>query len=121
MLTISKPLSAGQAETYHKEEFANAEENYYSEGDRIRGEWQVRGVAVSDMSTPTAFNRGRNVKAVNIEEFEPFVDADRAAEFLSIDRETIIRWARKGTIPGHPLGAGRLRPPSGCIASALRS
>jgi len=42
MLTISKPLSAGQARTYHKEEFANAQENYYSEGDRIRGEWQGR-------------------------------------------------------------------------------
>jgi conjugative relaxase-like TrwC/TraI family protein len=39
MLTISKPLSAGQAQTYHKEEFANAQENYYAEGDRIRGEW----------------------------------------------------------------------------------
>ena len=39
MLTISKPLSAGQAQTYHKEEFANAKENYYSEEDRIRGEW----------------------------------------------------------------------------------
>jgi conjugative relaxase-like TrwC/TraI family protein len=39
MLTISKPLSAGQAQTYHKEEFANAQENYYSEGDHIRGEW----------------------------------------------------------------------------------
>ena len=42
MLTISKPLSAGQAQTYHKEEFANARENYYSEGDRIRGEWHGR-------------------------------------------------------------------------------
>jgi conjugative relaxase-like TrwC/TraI family protein len=39
MLTISKPLSAAQAQAYHKEEFANAELNYYSEGDRIRGEW----------------------------------------------------------------------------------
>jgi conjugative relaxase-like TrwC/TraI family protein len=39
MLTISKPLSAGQARTYHQEEFSNAQENYYSEGDRIRGEW----------------------------------------------------------------------------------
>ena len=39
MLTISKPLSAGQAQTYHKEEFVNAKENYYSEDDRIRGEW----------------------------------------------------------------------------------
>ncbi len=42
MLTISKPLSTGQAQTYHKEEFANAQENYYSEGDRIRGEWHGR-------------------------------------------------------------------------------
>jgi conjugative relaxase-like TrwC/TraI family protein len=39
MLTISKPLSAGQALAYHHEEFSNAQENYYSEGDRIRGEW----------------------------------------------------------------------------------
>ncbi len=42
MLTISKPLSAGQAQTYHKEQFANAKENYYSEGDRISGEWHGR-------------------------------------------------------------------------------
>jgi conjugative relaxase-like TrwC/TraI family protein len=39
MLTISKPLSAGQAQAYHKEEFANAQGNYYTEGDRVRGEW----------------------------------------------------------------------------------
>ena len=39
MLTISKPLSTGQAQAYHKEEFVNAQDNYYTEGDRIRGEW----------------------------------------------------------------------------------
>jgi conjugative relaxase-like TrwC/TraI family protein len=39
MLTISKPLSARQAQTYHREEFENARENYYTEGERIRGEW----------------------------------------------------------------------------------
>ncbi len=39
MLTISKPLSSSQAQAYHKEQFANARENYYSEGDQIRGEW----------------------------------------------------------------------------------
>jgi conjugative relaxase-like TrwC/TraI family protein len=39
MLTVSKPLSAGQAQAYHKEEFANAQENYYTEADRIRGVW----------------------------------------------------------------------------------
>src|SRR5579863_6743347 len=42
MLTISKPLSSGQAQAYHKEEFANARDNYYSEGDRVRGEWHGR-------------------------------------------------------------------------------
>ena len=39
MLTISNPLSATQARTYHREEFANARENYYTEGERVRGEW----------------------------------------------------------------------------------
>src|ERR1700680_4056743 len=42
MLTISKPLSAGQAQTYHAEEFANARENYYTEADQLRGEWHGR-------------------------------------------------------------------------------
>lgn len=39
MLTISKPLSAGQAQRYHAEDFQNARENYYTSGDRIRGTW----------------------------------------------------------------------------------
>jgi conjugative relaxase-like TrwC/TraI family protein len=39
MLTISKPLSAGQARAYHAEEFGNARENYYTEGEQITGEW----------------------------------------------------------------------------------
>jgi conjugative relaxase-like TrwC/TraI family protein len=40
MLTLSKPISASQAQAYHKSEFANAKENYYTEGERVRGEWQ---------------------------------------------------------------------------------
>src|SRR5437588_10568885 len=40
MVTISKPLSAGQAQAYHKEEFTNARENYYTQGDQIHSEWQ---------------------------------------------------------------------------------
>src|SRR2546428_2168097 len=39
MLPISRPLSAGQAHRYHAEEFQNARDNYYTVGDRIRGEW----------------------------------------------------------------------------------
>ena len=37
MLTLSKPISAGQAQAYHRSEFANAKENYYTEGERGRG------------------------------------------------------------------------------------
>src|SRR5438093_11276467 len=39
MLTISKPLSAGQARRYHAEEFQNARDNYYTKGNVIRGAW----------------------------------------------------------------------------------
>jgi conjugative relaxase-like TrwC/TraI family protein len=39
MVSISKPISAGQAQAYHKEEFANARDNYYTESDRVHGEW----------------------------------------------------------------------------------
>ena len=42
MLTISNPLSASQAQAYHAEEFSNARENYYTQGDQIRGEWHGR-------------------------------------------------------------------------------
>src|SRR2546426_511313 len=42
MLTISKPLSAGQAQSYHAEEFSNSRENYYTEAEQIRGEWHGR-------------------------------------------------------------------------------
>jgi conjugative relaxase-like TrwC/TraI family protein len=39
MLTISKPLTSGQAQKYHQQEFSNSRENYYAEGERIKGEW----------------------------------------------------------------------------------
>ena len=40
MLTISKPLSSGQALTYHAKEFTSAEQNYWQQGDTILGQWQ---------------------------------------------------------------------------------
>jgi len=42
MLTISKPLSAGQAQTYHAKEFTSKEQNYWSQRGEIAGEWQGR-------------------------------------------------------------------------------
>jgi len=40
MLTLLKPISAGDAQAHHRPEFANAKENYYMEGERVRGHWQ---------------------------------------------------------------------------------
>jgi conjugative relaxase-like TrwC/TraI family protein len=42
MLTISKPLSACQAQTYHQKEFTAKEQNYWSQRGIISGEWQGR-------------------------------------------------------------------------------
>lgn len=40
MLTISKPLSASQAQNYHQKEFTAREQNYWSQRGEIAGEWQ---------------------------------------------------------------------------------
>jgi conjugative relaxase-like TrwC/TraI family protein len=45
MLTISKPLSAGQAQNYHQKEFTAKEQNYWSQRGVIAGEWQGRMAA----------------------------------------------------------------------------
>ena len=42
MLTISKPLSAGQAQSYHQKEFTATEQNYWSQRGVVAGEWQGR-------------------------------------------------------------------------------
>ena len=42
MLTISKPLSAGQAQSYHAKEFTAKEQNYWSQRGEIQCEWQGR-------------------------------------------------------------------------------
>jgi len=41
--------------------------------------------------------------------FEPYVDAHRAASFLAMPRRTLLDLARRGKLPGHPVGAGQRR------------
>ena len=40
---------------------------------------------------------------------ESFVDADEAAQFLSLTRRRILELARAGKLPGHPVGDGARR------------
>jgi excisionase family DNA binding protein len=37
---------------------------------------------------------------------EPYLDADRAADYLSISRKTLLKKARAGRLPAHPIGDG---------------
>lgn len=40
---------------------------------------------------------------------EPYVDPEQAAAFLNTNRLKVIRMARSGSLPAHPLGAGKRR------------
>ena len=63
MLTISKPLSSGQAQSYHKLEFTAESQSYYRQGDSVKGEWQGRLAArlgVAGEVSPFEFSRLAN-------------------------------------------------------------
>lgn len=38
---------------------------------------------------------------------EPYIEAGRAADYLSMSRKTLLKKARSGRLPGHPIGDGR--------------
>ena len=60
MLTISKPLSAGQAQTYHRQEYTSDAQSYYKEGDTVKGEWQGKLAASFGLAgevAPLEFSR----------------------------------------------------------------
>ena len=40
MLTISKALNSGQAQTYHQMEFTSSTQSYYTQDRAVAGEWQ---------------------------------------------------------------------------------
>ncbi|HEV2499329.1 MAG TPA: MobF family relaxase [Terriglobia bacterium] len=74
MLTISKPLSATQAQTYHAAEFTNAEQNYYTQPDQIRGEWQGK--------LAQAWNLTGDVKAEQFEKLAQGFHPETGAELV---------------------------------------
>jgi hypothetical protein len=46
---------------------------------------------------------------IYVEKFEHFVDAQAAAEFLSLKPRRILELARAGQLPGYPIGFGTRR------------
>jgi len=89
MLTISKPLSSGQAQSYHKLEFTSETQNYYKQGDAVKGEWQgtlaARLGLAGDVS-PLEFSRLAEGKNPTTE--EQMVKHRAAMEYKNADGTT---------------------------------
>ncbi len=51
----------------------------------------------------------RRPNGVPMELAEPFIDAAEAAAFIKLNRKTLLRLARKGSIPAHPLTGAKRR------------
>ena len=52
MIDLSKPLTVGQAHSYHQQEFANSEQRYYSQGNALAGELFGRLAAAWGLAGP---------------------------------------------------------------------
>ncbi len=60
MLTISKALNSGQAQTYHQMEFTSSTQSYYKQDGAVAGEWQGQLAAKMGLSgavSPEQFTR----------------------------------------------------------------
>jgi len=90
MLTISKSLSASQAQTYHKLDFASETQSYYRQGDTVQGEWQGQLAArfgLSGAVAPLEFQRLS--EGLHPDTEAPMVRSRAAFEYKNADGETI--------------------------------
>ena len=74
MLTVSKALSSGQAQKYHKLEFTSKSQSYYGQGDEVKGEWQGKLAASLGLKgnvAPLEFSR--LAEGLNPQTEEPMV------------------------------------------------
>src|SRR6201997_369625 len=90
MLTISKPLSASQAQTYHKKEFTAREQNYWSQRGVIAGEWQGKLAAQLGLAgAVSAEDFGRLSQGQHPETGEQLVRQRASYEYRDANDKTI--------------------------------
>jgi len=90
MLTISKSLSASQAQTYHKQDFASETQSYYRQSDTVQGEWQGQLAArfgLSSAVSPPEFQRLS--EGLHPETGQPMVRSRAAFEYKNAADATI--------------------------------
>jgi conjugative relaxase-like TrwC/TraI family protein len=89
MLTVSKALSSGQAQKYHKLEFTSKSQNYYGQGDEVKGEWQGKLAASLDLKGQVApLEFSRLTEGVHPQTEEPMVRHRVAQEYKNADGTT---------------------------------
>jgi conjugative relaxase-like TrwC/TraI family protein len=90
MLTISKSLSASQAQTYHKQDFASETQSYYRQSNAVEGEWQgqlaVR-FGLSGAVSPLEFQRLS--EGLHPATEQPMVRSRAAFEYKDAEGKTI--------------------------------
>jgi conjugative relaxase-like TrwC/TraI family protein len=89
MLTVSKALSSGQAQKYHKLEFTSKSQSYYGQGDEVKGEWQGKlaaSLGLKGQVAPLEFSR--LTEGVHPQTEEPMVRHRVAQEYKNPDGTT---------------------------------
>jgi conjugative relaxase-like TrwC/TraI family protein len=89
MLNISKALNAGQAQSYHKLEFTSETQNYYKQGETVKGEWQGKlaaSFALKGEVVPLEFSR--LAEGIHPQTEEPMVRHRTAQEYKNADGTT---------------------------------
>ena len=90
MLTISKPLSAGQAQSYHQKEFTAREQNYWSQRGVVAGEWQGHLAAhLGLVGTVSAEDFAKLSRGQHPETGEQLVRQRASYEYQDADGKTI--------------------------------
>jgi conjugative relaxase-like TrwC/TraI family protein len=89
MLSISKALSAGQAQTYHKMEFTSDTQSYYKQDGAVEGEWQGQLAAKMGLSgAVTSEEFIRLTEGQHPQTGEPMVKHRTAQEYKNADGTT---------------------------------
>jgi conjugative relaxase-like TrwC/TraI family protein len=89
MLNISKPLSSGQAQAYHKLEFTSEAANYYKQGDTVQGQWQGRLAETMGLSgAVSAEEFARLTEGRHPQTDEQMVRHRKASEYINPDGST---------------------------------
>jgi conjugative relaxase-like TrwC/TraI family protein len=89
MINISKALNAGQAQSYHKLEFTSETQNYYKQGETVRGEWQGKLAASFGLKGEVApLEFSRLAEGIHPQTEEPMVRHRAAQEYKNADGTT---------------------------------